>query len=299
MAGENQNQGQGQGQGNEQPFEITGDDLTGWVARLSTGQVYKGKNQQELLNEVVKGQLNSSMTLQQKEQQLQESRRVIEEHEQRNREYQESQQRNQNQGQGQGQGDGQLSREQINRRYWELINTDPVAAEEFMAQVYWGVENPRASFQKSAIVSEYVADSVASREFLRDNPDFPANDNNSDKLLKELFNRDLEITSFNLERVWKDLKRSNTIEPLSAQQIQDEQKQLRRRAQEMTSDEEVTEDVATMQGQGKGYGPPPSPTGGRGRTKQEATQIGDDELNRFATMSRADREKILREKGLM
>lgn len=276
----------------ETEVKVTGDDLAGWQVELPTGQVYKAPNKDALLNEVVKAQLNASMTLQQKETQLQESRRIIDEQAERNRQ---DEQRGNGRGNGNGNDTPELTREQFNKRYWELINADPLAAMEYANQVYFGFDNPRATVQKSAIVAEYVSDSVATREFLKDNPDFPASPANSEKVLGELTRRDLEVTSYNLERVWKDLKRENAIVPLSAKDIADEQKALRRQAAASVG-EEGEEEVE----QPRRRNAPPSPGGGSDRATQNTSNtLSDEQLDKFAQMGRAEREKILREKGMM
>src|SRR3990167_1831502 len=110
-------------------IEIVGDDLAGYSATLPTGQVYKGKSKDELLNEVVKAQVHSSMTLKEKEQQLAETRRTME------------QQTQERQRASRTPDDGvepTFDREAFNKKYWELINTDPLAAIELANSVYYG-----------------------------------------------------------------------------------------------------------------------------------------------------------------
>src|SRR5438093_1205801 len=107
-------------------IQITGDELAGFEAKLPTGQVYKGKTQTELLNAVVKAQLNSSMTIQQKETQLAETRAALEQ-ERRERQQQQTRTR-----QNRNDGDEPVfDKAEFNKKYWELINSDPLAAIEY------------------------------------------------------------------------------------------------------------------------------------------------------------------------
>lgn len=272
----------------DEQIEIVGDELTGFSATLPTGQVYKGKTKDELLHEVVKAQVNSSMTLQEKERQLADSRRIMEDTEkQRQKEQREHKQ------QANNNGEPVFDEEAFNTRYWELINTQPLKAMEYAMQHYFGIDNPREAFQKSTIVSEFVSDAVATREFLRDNRDFPATPSNGEKVLEEALSRGLEITSYNLERVWKDMKREGTITPLTQEQIM---------AEEATLKGNQHQDVASEVGAPsptKRRQPPPTPGSGTREDTERAGQIGDEQLNKFASMNKADRERILRERGLL
>lgn len=249
---------------------IEGDDLAGYSATLPTGQTYKGKTQVELLNEVVKAQANSSMTLRQKEQELQDTRHQLE------------QARKVTQTTA-GNEETQFDREAFNKKYWELINTDPLAAAELLNQVYYGVEDPRAVFKKSATVSDFVSDAVATREFLKENEDFPANKANGERVVEECLNAGLELTSSNLEKTWKTLKREGTIQPLTADQIADEQARLNNGTYEV----EVPQRRRSA---------PPNP---ESSTREQVADTDAAELDNFAVMSKSQREDILRKRGLM
>jgi len=262
---------------NDIKIDITGDDLSGYEAALPTGQKYRGKSKDELLNEIVKAQVHSSQTLQEKERELQETRRILAEREQERT----RQTRTQDDG-----GEPSFDREAFNKKYWELINTDPMAALELANQVYYGVDDPRGAFKKSVVVADFVSDAVATREFLKDNPDFPANKENGERLVDETLAAGLELTSHNLERTWKTLKRESTITPLTAEQIAEETERL--------NGSFTAGDVVT-----KRRTPPPNPAGDtrEDATNKDASQ--EDTLNEFATLSRSKREEILRSRGMM
>ena len=259
---------------NQPEIKISGDDVGGWQASLPTGQVYRGKTQADLLNEVVKGQYNSSLTIQQKEQELGETRRVLEQvtrqQQEYDRQYQEAQRQEGN----------QFDEAQFNQKFWELINTRPLEAMDYGFRTYFGVQDPRGTFQKSAIVSEFVSDAVATREFLRDNPDFPANAKNSDILVEETLNRGWDLSSFNLEKTWKDLRRENVIAPMSQEDVAREQSQFN----------------TQIEGRG-GNTPPPSPDSSQ---RSDAGTNDADLVSNFAALpDKAAMEAYLRQKGLM
>jgi hypothetical protein len=256
-------------------IEIVGDELAGYSATLPTGQVYKGASKDILLNELVKAQVNSSMTLKEKETQLADVRR----------EQERLDQERQRKARGEEGQEQTFDREAFNKEYWRLINTDPLAAIELANSVYYGVDDPRGAFKKSVTVADFVSDAVATREFLKDNEDFPANKENGERLVEETLNAGLELTSVNLERTWKNLKREGTIAPLTTEQMADEKERL---------------NVSTETGVPKRRTPPPVPGGEtRGGPTDAAVVAEESQLDNFATMTRAQREEILRKKGMM
>ena len=121
-------------------------------------------------------------------------------------------------------------------------------------------------------------------KFIRDNPDFPGGKEAGSRIVEDTLQAGLDLTSYNLERTWKNLKREGVIKPLTQEQITAAQN--KGQGQESLSSEMRRT-------------APPSP----GSTTRDVVTDGagaeSDMLDRFAQMSRPEREKILREKGLL
>jgi hypothetical protein len=103
------------------------------------------------------------------------------------------------------------------KAYWELMNADPVAAQNYMDAFRLGVDRPEnvpLLFNEMRNVSTFSADNFEIQSFMQKNPDFPGTDEAADYLINRLAARNSPLTSDNLEFEYLKGVRDGVIEPL-------------------------------------------------------------------------------------
>lgn len=148
------------------------------------------------------------------------------------------------------------------KKYWELMNTDPVAGNRYALAYDLGMgDNPELLpqlFSEIRNVSTFSADNFEIQSFMQRNPDFPGTDEAADYLINRLASRNAPLTADGLEYEYLKGVRDGVIEPLG---------------------EEA----------GRPYLPPNLPASSLGRDEQnilnqlkDPNQVPDDKLDEFA-----------------
>lgn len=150
------------------------------------------------------------------------------------------------------------------QRYWQLFNEDPIAAQNYMDQARFGVQDPVASFnQMRQAVDNFTQQSVAAAFTAQHAADFPPA---SAPVLRQrvedlVFNEGFRLSLDTLNYAYNQLVADGSITPL----------------------ETAPEPEPTT--------PNPSLTGSSG-------QVSDSEISRAEQMSDEDLRKYLRSKGM-
>jgi len=103
------------------------------------------------------------------------------------------------------------------KAYWELMNNDPVAAQNYLDAFRMGVDNPAnvpVLFNEMRNVSVFSADNFEIQSFMQKNPDFPGTDEAADYLINRLAARNAPLTADGLEYEYLKGVRDGVIEPL-------------------------------------------------------------------------------------
>jgi hypothetical protein len=103
------------------------------------------------------------------------------------------------------------------KAYWELMNADPVAAQNYLDSFRLGVDNPAnvpLLFNEMRNVSTFSADNFEIQSFMQKNPDFPGTDEAADYLINRLAARNAPLTADGLEYEYLKGVRDGVIEPL-------------------------------------------------------------------------------------
>lgn len=103
------------------------------------------------------------------------------------------------------------------KAYWELMNADPTAAQNYLDAFRLGVENPAdvpRLFNEMRNVSVFSADNFEIQSFMQKNPDFPGTDEAADYLINQLAARNAPLTANDLEYEYLKAVRDGVIEPL-------------------------------------------------------------------------------------
>lgn len=103
------------------------------------------------------------------------------------------------------------------KAYWELMNADPVGAQNYLDSFRLGVDNPNnvpLLFNEMRNVSTFSADNFEIQSFMQKNPDFPGTDEAADYLINRLAARNAPLTADGLEYEYLKGVRDGAIEPL-------------------------------------------------------------------------------------
>jgi hypothetical protein len=103
------------------------------------------------------------------------------------------------------------------KAYWQLMNADPVAAQNYLDSFRLGVDNPAnvpLLFNEMRNVSTFSADNFEIQSFMQKNPDFPGTDEAADYLINRLASRNAPLTADGLEYEYLKGVRDGVIEPL-------------------------------------------------------------------------------------
>lgn len=103
------------------------------------------------------------------------------------------------------------------KKYWELMNVDPVAAQNYLDAARFGVDNPDQVpqlFGEMRNVSTQSADQMEIQAFMQRNPDFPGTPEIADKLINTLAQNGEALTARNLEYYYLSGVRDGIYEPL-------------------------------------------------------------------------------------
>lgn len=103
------------------------------------------------------------------------------------------------------------------KHYWELMNADPIKAQEYMDANRFGVDPTQVGnlYREVFNASQYSADTYEINQFMQANPDFPGTDKASDIILNRLQEEGRPINKENLEYVYLRSVRDGLIEPIS------------------------------------------------------------------------------------
>jgi hypothetical protein len=171
--------------------------------KLGDGTVVKAANWQEAFEKVAEMKSNTAAALRDREAQIETLRQ------------QTAQQQTQQQTQTR-QVPGSITPDQ-KRIYWELMNTDEVAAANYIDAIRMGVDNPAdvpRLFNEIRNVSTFSADNFEIQSFMQKNPDFPGTDEAADYLINRLAARNAPLTADGLEYEYLKGVRDGVIEPL-------------------------------------------------------------------------------------
>lgn len=103
------------------------------------------------------------------------------------------------------------------KAYWELMNADPVSAQNYLDSFRLGVDNPSnvpLLFNEMRNVSVFSADNFEIQSFMQKNPDFPGTDEAANLIINNLAARNAPLTADNLEYEYLKSVRDGVIEPL-------------------------------------------------------------------------------------
>jgi hypothetical protein len=101
------------------------------------------------------------------------------------------------------------------KKYWELMNADPLAAQQYMDGVRFGVDpNIVPNLYREVFnASQYSADTFEITQFLQNNPDFPGTTEATDIVVDTCAEEGRPLTKENLEYVYLRSVRDGKIEP--------------------------------------------------------------------------------------
>jgi hypothetical protein len=102
------------------------------------------------------------------------------------------------------------------KHYWELMNKDPLEAQQYMDAARFGVqpEQVQSLYQEVFNTTQYSADKKEVEDFMQSNPDFPGTKEATDKVWNIMAQENFPITARNLEYVYLRAVRDGEIEPL-------------------------------------------------------------------------------------
>lgn len=102
------------------------------------------------------------------------------------------------------------------KHYWELMNSDPLAADIYKDSVKFGVQPEQVSalYQEVFNTTQYSADKKEVEDFMQNNPDFPGTKEATDKIWSIMAAEKFPINSRNLEYVYLRAVRDGDIEPM-------------------------------------------------------------------------------------
>jgi hypothetical protein len=166
--------------------------------KLGDGTVVKAANWEEAFQKVAEMKVNTATALRDRERQIEELRGVT-------------------QTQQTQQIDTQTDQGFNQKAYWELMNADPVAAQNYLDSFRLGVDNPAnvpLLFNEMRNVSVFSADNFEIQSFMQKNPDFPGTDEAADLIINRLAQRNAPLTADNLEYEYLKGVRDGIIEPL-------------------------------------------------------------------------------------
>ena len=101
------------------------------------------------------------------------------------------------------------------KHYWELMNADPIKAQEYMDATRFGVQPDQVGglYREVFNASQYSADTFEINQFMQANPDFPGTEEASDVILNTLQAEGRPINRENLEYVYLRSVRDGKITP--------------------------------------------------------------------------------------
>jgi hypothetical protein len=103
------------------------------------------------------------------------------------------------------------------KAYWELMNADPLAAQNYLDAFRFGVDNPAhvpQLFNEMRNVSVHSADTMELNTFMQRNPDYPGTEEAANLLIEQLAARNAPLTADALEYEYLKAVRDGKIEPL-------------------------------------------------------------------------------------
>jgi hypothetical protein len=108
------------------------------------------------------------------------------------------------------------------KHYWELMNQDPLQAQQYMDAARFGVQPDQVQslYQEVFNTTQYSADKKEIEDFMQSNKDFPATKEATDKIWAIMGQENFPITSRNLEYVYLRAVRDGEIEPLQEESPQ-------------------------------------------------------------------------------
>ncbi len=148
------------------------------------------------------------------------------------------------------------------QKYLDLLGQDPMKARRYQDQFYDGAggstvtEDPRVKYAYE--VAQKVDQQLMAAEFHRRNPDFPASEENGNKLIAIVQGQGLQPNLVNLEWAYGELKRTNQIAPASGE------------GQPEYEDITFGAPPAPPVRRGRGGGTPPPPRGTGGNAQPDA-----------------------------
>jgi hypothetical protein len=166
--------------------------------KLGDGTVVKAANWEEAFNKVAEMKSNTAAALRDREAQIETLRAASTQ--------QTTQQTTQ-----------QVTTGFDQKTYWELMNSDVIAAQNYLDSYRLGVDNPAnvpLLFNEMRNVSTFSADNFEIQSFMQKNPDFPGTDEAADYLINRLAARNAPLTADGLEYEYLKGVRDGVIEPL-------------------------------------------------------------------------------------
>lgn len=173
--------------GIDQPIEV----------KLATGQVYRGRNHEEVLNAVVRAQEEATATIRDRERQIRELQ--------------------------QQQGAAAPVTLPANHQaggfdaahYYETLASNPIAAMDYLDAYRYGIapESVQPVMQETIRTSRDVRDNIAIRDFQINNPDWPGGKESSDMLLEAIQREGRPMSADDLELVYRRLVREGRLQP--------------------------------------------------------------------------------------
>lgn len=163
---------------------------------LGDGTVVKATSWEEAFNKVADMKTNTAAALRDRERQIEELRQSTQ----------------------------QVQQQQIapdatsgfdQKRYWELMNADPLQAQQYMDAARFGVspEQIPSLYKEVFNASQYSADTFEINQFLQNNPDFPGTPEATDIVVDTCAKENRPLTKENLEYVYLRSVRDGLIEP--------------------------------------------------------------------------------------
>lgn len=101
------------------------------------------------------------------------------------------------------------------KHYWELMNADPIAADNYKDAFKFGVQPDQVAglYREVFNASQYSADNFEINQFLQNNPDFPGTKEATDIVVDTCGKENRPLTKENLEYVYLRSVRDGLIEP--------------------------------------------------------------------------------------
>ena len=182
--------------------QATPDQPTEYEIKLATGQIYKGKTQDEAVQKLVKSQEEASRAISEREWQIKELKTQLEA------------QRRQPQSASVTVGDGNGY---DHNAYLELLAQDGGKATDYLYRTKYGIDDLGAAFKEVQAYREQQAQASAVAGFYADIPEFPATKENGQLMESELNKQGYAVTKDNLKLVYYDLVRADQIQPMETE----------------------------------------------------------------------------------